>query len=255
MFDFGLKAFQYFFLVFLRVFGFVSSAPLLGANQVPYQIKVLFSLLFSFALFSSLPIPSIPYESPQGLVFLGITEAMFGLSLGFFARMVFSGVQLAGQVSGYQMGLAIANLFDPVSFSRQSVVSSLLFWLSMMIFFLLRLHYWLLAAFIDGFKTFPLAVKFVPNANIVFGINSVFAALFTVAVKVAAPIIATLLFVIISLGIVTRLIPQMNIFIVGLPVQILVGTLVLISIMPILSYLSQDVLINHTNLLFKLLQL
>ncbi len=253
MFDVSFASFQYFFLVFLRVFGFVSSAPLLGDSQVPYRVRILFAFLFAFALFKSLPVPNLPYKTPQGIAFLAICEFIFGLGLGFFAKMVFAGIQLAGQIAGYQMGLAIANLFDPVTASRQSVVSSLLFWLCMMVFFIMRLHYWLLGAFVDGFKSFPLAIQFAPTGNVVFGINAVFSSLFVIAAKISAPIIATLLFVIISLGIVTRLIPQMNIFIVGLPLQILIGTFILIMILPLLAYLSENILIHHTDLLYKLL--
>ncbi len=239
----------YFLLVLLRITGFVFSAPFLGDRQIPLQVKLLFALLLSFAMYFSLPLPKIRVMTFPYLVFLGVGELLFGISVGFLASLPFFAIKLAGQVSGYQMGLAIANIFDPASTSQESVISAFLFWTTMMVFFLGDFHLLVFDALRISFIKYPIVVNFVFSPDQIMDLQKLVDALFVISVRVGAPIILTLLFVMVCLGVITRLIPQMNVFVVGLPVQILVGMLVLLGMTPLLTKVSRYLLLNHLLIL------
>ncbi len=242
----------YFLLVLLRTTGLVFSAPFLGDRQIPMQVKLIFSLMLSFAVYSSLPRLNININSVPYLIFLSAGEVLFGLALGMLASLPFFAVQLAGQISGYQMGLAVANVFDPGSMNRQSVVSSFLFWTTIMVFFLGNFHLLFFVALRNSFVSSPLAVNFIITPNQVVDLQRLVSGLFLISAQIGAPIMLTLLLVMISLGLITRLIPQMNIFIVGIPIQIMVGMLVLIGMTPLLAKVSRELLLNHSLLLLRL---
>ncbi len=241
----------YFLFVLLRTTGLIFSAPFLGDRQIPVQVKLVLSLMLSFAIYTSLPQVSLHINSLPYFVFLSIGEVLFGLALGMLASLPFFAVQLAGQISGYQMGLAVANVFDPGSMNRQSVISSFLFWTTILVFFLSNFHLVFFIVLRDSFVSFPLAFDFVITPDKVADLQKLVSALFFISAQIGAPIMLTLLLVMIALGLITRLIPQMNIFIVGIPVQIIVGMLVLIGMTPLLARVSQRLLLNHSLLLLR----
>ncbi len=254
MFDilnYSLKQAFFFLLVLLRITGFVFSAPFLGDRNVPVQIRFMLALVFSVAVFPSLRLVGGVPTTVAGLIFWGGSELLVGMAMGFLASLVFFAVQLAGQIAGYQMGLAIANVFDPVSANRQSVVSSILFWTAMVVFFLSDMHLLLLKGLRDSFVYLPMAFGSFLSPEKVADLSRLVANLFLVSAQLGAPIMFTLLFVMISLGLITRLIPQMNIFIVGIPVQILVGILVLFAMTPLFAGVSRVLLSNHFGLWFR----
>ncbi len=252
--DYPFAVFVYFFLVFLRIFGFFSAAPFFGDRSIPFQIRIMLALMLTFIIFPFLKVPAFAVTSPFILAFYSSMEFVLGLTIGFMITLVFSGFSLAGQVAGYQMGLAIANVFDPSTMNRQSIVSSLLFWAAMMVFFVSNMHLVLIRAIVESFHRIPLFLQFSVDALKVMDINRIFSTLFVVSVQIGSPIIFTLLFVMVSLGLITRLIPQMNIFIVGIPLQILVGFLVLIAMMPLVARLSYSLLLHHMDLVMGFIQ-
>ncbi len=257
MFDllnYPFAVFVYFFLVFLRILGFFFAAPFLGDRAIPFQIRIMLALLLAFIIFPFLKVPSLLVNSLFVLAFYSAMEFILGLTIGFMITLVFSGFSLAGQVAGYQMGLAIANVFDPSTMNRQSIVSSLLFWVAMMVFFVTNMHLVLIKAIIASFEHIPLFLQFSVDALKVMDVNRIFSALFVVSAQIGSPIIFTLLFVMVSLGLITRLIPQMNIFIVGIPLQILVGFLVLMAMMPLVGRLSYVLLVHYMDLVMGFMQ-
>ncbi len=251
--NYPLTVFLYFILVLLRITGFVFTSPFFGDRNLPLQVRLMLSLILTFAIFPLLNPVEVTVKTVPELFYLGIIELLVGMSIGFFINLVFSGILLAGQVAGYQMGLAIANVFDPSTMNRQSVVSGILFWLSLLVFFLSDMHLLLVKSLVESFHYLPLGLEF-KLSDKVFDIQTVFANLFLVGAKVGSPIILTLLFIMISLGVITRLIPQMNIFIVGIPIQIIIGFFVLIAMAPIVGRFVLSLLMEHFDLVFAFIR-
>ena len=151
-----------------------------------------------------------------------LSELAIGLLMGFSVILLFSAVQFAGHVIGLQMGLAVANVIDPMSAGQISIIGEFYFLLSLLIYLLINGHHFLIVALIKSFELVPLGGGMF-GANIeTFLINLSFM-VFVVGVKLAAPVIITLFIMYAVLGIVARTVPQMNVFIVGFPLAIGVG--------------------------------
>ena len=120
-----------------------------------------------------------------------------------------------------------------------------------MVFFVSDMHLIFIKALVESFHRIPLFLSFSLSSAKVIGIQKIFSAIFMVSVQIGSPIIFTLLLVMVSLGLITRLIPQMNIFIVGIPLQIFIGLLVLMSMMPLLAKLSYILLIKHMGMVLR----
>jgi flagellar biosynthetic protein FliR len=153
--------------------------------------------------------------------------------------MVFAGVQLAGELAGYQMGLAIANVIDPDSSAQIPMISQLYQIFAILIFVTVNAHYWCLSALMESFQLVP-PFSFHLHNSIVAQLIRLGGDVFTIGVKVGAPVIVVLMLTSVSFGLIARTVPQMNIFIVAIPLKIMVGLLFVLFSLPYFSaYLQQ----------------
>ena len=255
-FNIPLSQLQIFFLVLLRIGAFFFLAcPFFDSKTVPILFKAGLALSMSLALFPLLKL------SPYSPVFefipfsLGILkEVLLGVAMGLMVRLIFAGIQLAGQVIGFQMGLAIANVIDPVSSMQLSVLSQFKYLLAMLIFLVTNAHYWLLKALIKSFYLIP-PFMFQNLASLMRGLMKAAENMFLVGVNLGAPVIVSLLLVSVALGLVARTIPQINIFIAAIPLKVMVGTLVLILSFPFLFSFIERVFNEMGRNIYLLLRL
>jgi flagellar biosynthetic protein FliR len=185
------------------------------------------------------------FEVPEGIfayVFMMISEVIMGLILGFIVLLVFVGIQFAGQLAGLQMGFGIVNVIDPQSSNQISILGQFLNILAILILLSLNGHHVILNGLVHSFDVVPLGGVTLPEA-VIEKLMSLCAEIFVVAVKISSPIIVALFLVSVAMGILARTVPQMNVFIVGFPVQIGVGMTVLSLSLP-LFYLVMERVIN-----------
>jgi flagellar biosynthetic protein FliR len=160
-----------------------------------------------------------------------ISEVILGVIIGLSVRMVFSGIQLAGQLAGFQMGLAIANVMDPVTSTQASILAQINNLIAMLIFLSMDAHHWLFRALVESFRMVPpFNVQF--GSSVIFQLMGLGGKLFVIAIQVAAPIMAALLLTSVVFGLMARTVPQMNVFIVAMPLKIIVGLLFLALSLP-----------------------
>jgi len=150
-----------------------------------------------------------------------------------FVRMIFAGIQLAGQLAGYQMGLAIANVLDPATSGQFPIISQIYNLIAMLIFITINAHHWFLRAIKESFTLVP-PLGFQFSSSLADQLVSLSGNIFVIAVKVGAPIIVVLLLTSVASGLIARTVPQMNVFIVAMPLKIAVGLLFLILSIPYL---------------------
>jgi flagellar biosynthetic protein FliR len=211
------------FFILVRVSAILFTLPFLDARNVPVMLKAGLALAVSWMMMPQLTAapPALP-STPVAFV-LGIaSEVAIGVIIGLAVQLLFVGVQLAGQMAGFQMGFAIANVVDPVSSLQIPMLSQFLYLFSMVLFLSLDLHHHFLRAMVDGFERIPLwGATF--NGNLFELIMKLVADSFIVAVKIGAPVMAALLLTSVALGLIARTVPQMQIFIVAMPLKILLG--------------------------------
>ena len=219
---------------FLRVLAVFSTAPLFSMRVIPMRAKI--GLAFFVALCAQGILVNQPVISLNGRDALGAVaqQVAVGLAIGFAVRLVFSSVELAGEVIGLQMGLNFASFFDPTSNARISAVARFFGNMSMLLFIVINGHLMVLMAVVKSFESFPADGNFLQSLG-QMRLYELGASLFSSALWIALPMMALLLFVNLAMGIISRVAPQMNIFAVGFPVTLTVGMLGIAATLPLLE--------------------
>ena len=233
---------EVFLLVLFRLGGFFIIAPFWGHSQIPQQVRVAIALVLAWLVGPLVPAAGFTAAADlTGLLALAIREVVAGSIIGLAYAVLFFGIQSAGQVAGMQMGFAIVNVIDPQSEQNVSLLGEFKFIMMMLVFLIIDGHHLVLQSIIDSFRVVPIAslqtASLVPEKLIRLTALS-----FIIAVKIAAPMIVTLLLTDVALGVLARTVPQMNIFIVGFPLKIGVGMFVLAASLPLLSYVFTKLL-------------
>jgi len=226
-FDVPVQRFEVLVLVFVRILAVITALPLLGTRAVPMPARAGLSLAMALLLFPQAAVsgPSLPRDLPHLLLGL-VGEVGIGLLLGFLVQLVFAGVQVMGQYVGYQMGLGIVSVIDPQTSAQLSVVAIFENLVALLLFLALNVHHMVLAAAAKSFEVIPLLGAAYP-LELMRLLVTESGRIFTLALRLGAPVAAVLVFTNAAMGLMARAVPQMNVFIVAFPVQIGVGLVML----------------------------
>ena len=214
----------------VRVLGVIAAAPIFSNNAIPNRIKLGIGIMLTLIIMPTLPaMPQFEIFSFQGL-FILIQQLVIGLAIGFSMRLVFSAVDLAGQLIGMSMGLGFATFYDHQSQGQSAAVNQFLMLLSMLIFLGLDGHLMIVTAIANSFISMPIVL----DAG---GINPMKIAMwgemiFRVGLLLSLPAVTALLITNMALGILTRTAPQLNLFAIGFPLTLTVGFVVLALSLP-----------------------
>ena len=227
-------------LVVFRLAGLALYAPLFGSTRIPRQIRVLLILVLAAGVAPSVPTPKIP-ETMWGLA-LGIGgEIAFGLAMGMVLSFTFVAVQWGGEIIGQQMGFNLGEVFDPQFGGRTSVVGDLYFMLTLVIFLMAGGAKFMIAGVMQSFRALPLLSVSV-DANFFTLLLDLFRGATILAVQVAAPVLITMIVVDIVLGLLGRVMPQLNVMSAALSVRAAIGVVVLLVGLPqCISMLSNSI--------------
>ena len=222
---------------FLRVLAVFTTAPMFSMRVIPMRTKI--GLAFLVAVSAQPALGDLPVIALNGRGALGALGAVaqqvvVGLAIGFAVRLVFVSVELAGEVIGLQMGLNFASFFDPTSNAQVSAVARFFGNMGILLFVVINGHLMVLMAVLKSFESFPVDGNFL-QALAQMRLYELGASLFSSALWIALPMVALLLFVNLTLGIISRVAPQMNIYAVGFPVTLTVGMLGIAATLPLLE--------------------
>lgn len=219
---------------FLRVLALFSVAPVFSMRVIPMRVKV--GLAFLVALCAQVVLEDQPVIglNDREVVAVVAQQVLVGLAMGFTLRLVFAAVELAGEVIGLQMGLNFASFFDPTSNAQVSAVSRFFGHMATLFFVAINGHLLLLMAVVESFQRFPVSSLFL-EAVAQMRVYQLGASIFASALWIALPMVALLLFVNLTLGIISRLAPQMNVYAVGFAVTLTVGFLGMTAMLPFME--------------------
>jgi len=249
----SLPQLQLFFLVFLRVGAIIMSIPVFDSKSIPIFFKIALAFTTSMALFPILelePLPLINNIFAMGVSVAG--EILLGLVIGFSVKLIFAGIQLAGQLAGYQMGMALANVMDPSASQQVPLLAQFNNLIGLLIFISINAHYWFIRALAHSFQMVPpLNVNF--SGSLMEHLIKMSGNMFVIGIQIGAPVIAALLITSVAFGLIARTVPQMNVFIVAMPLKIGVGLLFLGFSLPYFSTFLQKIFNGlGENILFML---
>jgi len=231
----ALPQLQLFFLIFLRVGAILMSIPIFDSQSIPLFFKIALAFATSIILFPMLGIDPVPMTTSVFALTVGAAgEILLGLIIGFAVKLVFAGLQLAGQLAGYQMGLALANVMDPSTSEQVPLLAQFNNLFGLLVFISINAHYLFIRALTYSFEIVPpLNVNF--SGSLMEYLIKMSGNMFVIGIQVGAPVIAALLITTAAFGLIARTVPQMNVFIVAMPLQIGVGLLFLGFSLPYLS--------------------
>jgi flagellar biosynthetic protein FliR len=219
---------------FLRVLAVFTSAPIFSSRAFPVRARIGLAVLIAIAAQPSLsgqPVISITGPEAFGAV---AQQLGIGLAIGFTVRLVFSAVELAGEVVGFQMGLNFAAFFNPSLNTQSSAVASFFGQMSTFLFIVMNGHLLVLMAIIKSFDAFPVDQNFLEAVR-QLKLYSLGADLFASGLWIALPMLGMMMFVNLGLGIVSRVAPQMNIYAIGFPITLTVGLIGITVTLPMLD--------------------
>lgn len=242
-----------FMLVLARISIFLYLFPIFSSPVFPAQLKMGFALVLSLLFYSVVPVDVNRF--PEDVISFGLMivgEVLVGLTLGICLRMFFAGVQLAGQVIGFQIGFAMINVMDPQTGSNVSIMDQLGYWVCLIIFLVLNGHHIVIMSLIDSFDIVPIG-GFVMHPALAVKILEIGGGIFVAAIKISAPVIGALTFVNVGFGLISKFSPQMNVMIVAFPVKIVVGLLLFGLTLQIIALFTRDYIEPFRRLMLSLL--
>ncbi|NLO10744.1 MAG: flagellar type III secretion system protein FliR [Clostridiales bacterium] len=223
---FTVANFEIFLLILVRMSGFIYTAPFFSLKNVPVRVKAGFSIFLSIILFYTIPLSGAEYYGVIGFAILVLKEAIAGVLMGLFSNIAYQILAFAGQIMDMEIGFSMINQLDPVTRVQTTITSNLYGYLILLLMILTNLHHHFLRAVVDSYQVIGLGeAVFPPNMYrlmVRFIIDY-----FIIAMRIVLPIFAAILVVNTILGILAKVAPQMNMFVIGMQLKILVGLIVL----------------------------
>lgn len=245
-----------FLLITIRFSGIFLVTPLYSSQIIPIQVKSGLSLISGFILYpiifqeGAIPFP----DSVLEVIFNLVNELLIGLILGFSVFLIFSALQLAGQLLDLRMGFAMVNVIDPFTGSNAPLIGQFKNILAILLFLIINGHQQIIRALVASFKILPLTRPFL-TPELMGYIFRIAGDIFLIGLRLALPVMAVLFIVDVVFGFLARTVPQMNVFILGFPLKILIGFLILLLSMPFMIEFLIDILQSIDTELANLLKL
>lgn len=218
-----IEYFEVFVLVLMRIGGMFFLMPVFSGRAIPAQVKVVMAMATSMLF---VPIVHVSKDmmpqSAMGFLLYAVAELFAGMTLALMLRLVFAGLQTAAQMAGFQMGLSMANVLDPNAGAQSLVVAELVYMLSLTLFLAVNGHHFILSAVLGSFDIMPIGTMKLSQSlfELVIGVSK---EMFVLSVKLMAPIMAILIFSQAALGILAKMVPQMNLLMLSFGLNIGLG--------------------------------
>lgn len=241
-----LNGFDAFILIFVRMTGLFVIAPIFGRRNIPIYFKIGFSFMLALILVNTITVPKLDYSnSIYGYTLLVLKEFLVGITIGYVSYLAFTAIYMAGQIIDMQVGFGMVNVLDPVSNIQVPITSNFYFIMSMLVFLSFNGHHALIRALFDSYNIIPIGTAAFNN-NLMNDIIHVFGNIFIIGFKISAPVLAAILITDVALGVVSKSVPQLNFFVIGMPLKIFLGLIVIVITIPMFISMV-DVIINGMN--------
>lgn len=227
-----IEYFPAFLLILTRVTAFLITLPLFSYRTIPAMYKIGLSLFLTWLMFFSIEPPIIEIDNIYFLLIF--KEVIVGLTVGLIAMLLMYAIQVAGGFIDIQMGFMMANVVDPQTGAQTPLMGGYLYTFALLFLLAIDAHHLLLDGIYYSYQFIPLEQVFIPfsNENILMFVVKTFNTMFIIAFQMAMPIVGSLFLVDVALGMIARAVPQVNVFVIGFPIKIFVGFLILVLVMP-----------------------
>ncbi|MBX9658785.1 MAG: flagellar biosynthetic protein FliR [Nitrospiraceae bacterium] len=225
-----LPQFQAFLVLISRIGGLLAALPVFSGRTIPVKVKLGLVLTLSLMLAPSIPMPTVSLD-PVLLVGGMLSEMAIGVTIGLAVRLMFGALEVAGELLGIQMGFGAVHLFDPTTSQQTPMVAQFFTMLASLIFLSLNAHLFAMATIIHSYEAIP-AFGAHLSSHLGEEILLLSQRMFTIGLKLSAPVLITILLINVLMALLGRAVPQVQVFVLSFPITIAGGLLVLSLGMP-----------------------
>lgn len=234
-----LTYFTAFAFVFIRMISYFLIVPIFFPKGFPRIAKVAFAGMISFIIMPGINTSGILINNNYQLVSMVVCEVITGITLGYLTNLCLNSIRFAGQLIDMQIGFGMISLFDPNTSSNATLVENLLYWFSIMLIFITNTHHLIITELIKSFQVLNVGQFVLSNQSINMIIRT-FINYFDIGFKIAVPILMIMLITDLTMGLIARTVPQLNVMIMGLPVKIVLGLACISISLPIFANVIVD---------------
>lgn len=251
MLSMTLNYFMIIFLASVRIVAMILSSPIYSVSQIPPLVKVGLSLVIGTLIAGTINISHVILPTTNySFLLIVFKEAAIGVTIGYLSTLIFNAIRVSAQLMDFSMGFSMAQYYDPSTSGTATPLDRFFNWFAMVLFLTLNFHHVIISAVLRSFEIAPIG-NFVYNHDIPLYILQVFSGTFTIAIQLAAPIVVILFITDFTMGLISRTVPQINVFVLGMPIKVLVGLLSLTIILPGLTVMYAKTFSNLPGELLK----
>jgi flagellar biosynthetic protein FliR len=242
---------EIFLLILARVAGLFIDAPLFSAKSIPAMVKVCLAIWISAIMWFVVPVRALPDAMPA-FIFALVLQVFIGYIIGFVSSIVLQSAQAAGDVLDLQMGLSVANVLSPTTGAASSITGTFLFLVALIIFLIVDGHHMVLSAIHQSFVMIPI-ISFIDfsKPDLLLQILDLLRFFWVSTIQLCAPMLLLIFLCDFSFGIVSRVAPQVNVFMLGFQVKPSLGLIGLMLTSPLLVKHMMDLIGQTSNEIAK----
>ncbi len=243
-------------LILLRMSAFVVSAAIFSTSNIPAQLKILASVVFTIVIFNPIATNEAMVrlsESQADLLMLAGREVLVGLVLGFVTRLFFFAVSMAGEIVSISTGLGQAQIYNPIMGSMSNAMEQFYSIIATLVFLSMNGHHTVILGIVESFSSTPVAelsFGYSSFAELVMKIQS----FFIIGIKISAPVLVSMMIIQLGMALLSRVVPQINVMVTSASVTVLIGFLIMFVSLPLLVMQMSGVVDFSMNEFFKFLR-
>lgn len=222
-YSFTFQDLELFLAILVRVSMFVVAAPFFSMSNTLRRVKVGFACFVAIVLFSVLPKEPLEYTTVIEYAVIILKEGVTGLLIGFSASICNSIILFAGRIMDMEIGFSMVNIFDPVSKEQTSITGTFYSYMLMMLLIITDMHHFILKALVDAYQLIPINGAVFSLQRLYEGMLGFMSDYIVIGFRICLPVFAAMMLLNAILGILAKVAPQMNMFVIGMQLKILVG--------------------------------
>ncbi len=254
-FQFSLYTFEYFLLILVRIATFVFIAPFFSMNNTPRMVKVGLSVIVSILVYQMIVVKDpLEYAGTLDYAILVLREGITGLLIGFAANICNSIVMLSGKIIDMDIGLAMAQVFDPVNHTVSGISGNLYNYFIMMLLIATNMHLYLFRAIIDTYEIIPIGQTVFQWDHLAQSMLTFMGDSMVIGFRIVLPVFACIMILNCILGILAKVAPQMNMFAVGMQLKVIVGLVVIFLTVTLLPDVASFIFIEMKTMMVSFIE-
>ena len=226
--SFSIMHLEYYLAIFVRVMGAMAFAPIFGNQAVTRRVRVFIGMACSLAVFTANPYTPLGYSTFLEYTLLLLKEFVVGITMGFLSNITLTIINAAGQFIDREIGFSMVSDFDQTMNTEITITAEFYNMLVMLIMLCSNMHYFILSALSDSFQLIPLGKVTIDTGTLYDTMIQYIADYFIISVRIALPVMISIMLLNVVLGVLAKTAPQMNMFVIGIQLKIFVGFAVLL---------------------------